>query len=430
MRPLFRRSPRSHGQRRHLHLTPFGRRLAEWSERFARSLADRNAAARTWSRFYEDLNRVFGSPGMKLDALAGSTVLLDRSKKLRPAGSQDAGAAASVYVRSEASSRRRAKDGVPLPPATLSRRYRFLDQKITLQRNTLNEHSELPTLILSNRVPLTWPTLARDLSRTVARLIDPRLRFLEPLLLRLALGQDTDTLEAPGDEAFAAALGCDARMLQEHRAALCTDLGHVLHLLMPVVVYFADVALARQLKSDAEHARAPFDLPQWLRSRSPLAELAPQELIEACGRALDRSALRKELRLDYERFNRALLALDESPLSNEAELRSMYEAYVWRMRPRILERLRRRHAADFRDGRDLAVYVNRKTLAFLGFDPAWILTRETVDNEIVETHVARLLGEVLGEDRKVHLPSSRGLVERNRKSVRDFASGAMSVVRA
>ena len=292
------------------------------------------------------------------------------------------------------------------------------------------EDLELPTLILSNRVPLTWPTLARDLSRTVARLIDPRLRFLEPLLLRLALGQDSDTLEAPGDKALAAALRCDARMLQEYRAALRTDLGHVLHLLMPVVAYFADIALARQLKSDAEHDRAPFDLPQWLRSRFPLAELAPQELIEACGQALDRSALRKELRLDYERFNRALLDLGESPLSNEAELRSVYEAYVLHMRPRILDCLRRRHAADFREGRDLAVYVNRKTLAFLEFDPAWILTRETLDNEIVETHVAKLLGEVLGEDREVHLPSSRGLVERNRKLVRDFASCAMSVVRA
>ncbi len=42
------------------------------------------------------------------------------------------------------------------------------------------EHSELPTFILSNRVPLAWLTLGRDLSRTVARLIDTRLRFLEP----------------------------------------------------------------------------------------------------------------------------------------------------------------------------------------------------------------------------------------------------------
>ena len=292
------------------------------------------------------------------------------------------------------------------------------------------EHPELPTLILSDRVPLVWPTLGKDLSRTVARLIDSRLRFLEPLLMHLAMGQDADTLEAPGDEALAAALRCDARTLQEHRAALRTDLGHVLHVLMPVVAYFADVALAEQLKSDAERAGAAFDLLQWLRSRFPFLEPAPQELIAACGQASDRAALRKELGLDYARFNQALLALGESPLSNEAELRSMYEAYVRRMGSRILERLRRHHAADFREGRDLAVYVSRKTLAFLEFDPAWILTRETLDNAIVEAHVARLLDEVLGEDQAVTLPSSRGLVESNRKSVRDFTTAAISVVRA
>ena len=292
------------------------------------------------------------------------------------------------------------------------------------------EHSELPTLILSDRVPLTWTTLGKDLSRTVARLIDTRLRFLEPLLLHLALGQDADTLEAPGDEALAAALRCDTRTLEEHRAALRTDLGHVLHLLMPVVAYFADVALARQLESDAERAGTAFDLPEWLRSRFPLPEPTPQELIEACGRASDLAALRKELDLDYERFNRTLRALDESPLSNEAELRSMYEAYVRRMGPLILERLRRHHAADFQEGRDLGIYVNRKTLAFLEFDPAWILARETLDNEIVEAHVAKLLDKVLGGDHEVDLSSSRGLVERNRKSVRDFSSGAISIVHA
>ena len=292
------------------------------------------------------------------------------------------------------------------------------------------EHPDLPTLILSDRVPLTWPTLARDLSRTIARLIDPRLRFLETLLLHLALDQDPDTLEAPGDEALAAALGCDSRTLQEHRAALQTDLGHVLHLLMPVVAYFADVALAEWLTSDAERAGAAFDPLRWLRSQFPFSKPTPQELIAACGQASDRAALRKELGLDYARFNQTLLALGESPLSNEAELRSVYEAYVRRMGARILERLRRRHAADFREGRDLAEYVSRKTFAFLEFDPAWVLTRETLDNATVEAHVARILDEVLGEDLEVDLPSSRGLVERNRKSVRDFASSAISVVLA
>ena len=292
------------------------------------------------------------------------------------------------------------------------------------------EHSELPTLIFSDDVPLTWRTLSGDLSQTVARLIDTRLRFLEPLLLRLARDLDANSLNPPSDEALAAALRCDADTLQEHRAALRTDLGHVLYLLIPVVAYYGDVELARQLQDDAARARDRFDVQSWLQSRFSLLEPTPAVLIEDCERASDRSALRRLLGLDYERFNHVLLALDESPLSNEAELRSMYDAYLRQLKPCILERLRRLHATDFREGRDLEVYVNRKTLTFLGFDPAWVLTRETLDNEIVEAHVARLLDEELGQDDEVDLPPSRGLLERNRKSFRDFASRAISVVGA
>ena len=155
------------------------------------------------------------------------------------------------------------------------------------------EHPELPTLILSDRVHFTWRTLGKDLSRVVSRLIDSRLRFLESLLPRLALSQIADTLDAPSDEALADALGCGTRILQEHRAALRTDLGHVLHLLIPVVAYFGDVALARQLESDAERARAVFDVPQWLRSRLPVTDPAPDNLVETCKRASDRAALRR-----------------------------------------------------------------------------------------------------------------------------------------
>ena len=129
-------------RRQYLHLPPSGQHIGEWSERFARSLADRNAAARTWSRFYEDLSRVFDAADEQLDALDGKTIILDRSKKLRPAGGHGGAAGAGVFVRSETSRRRRAKDGVPLPPATLSRRYRFLDEKIVFRRDTLNAFIE------------------------------------------------------------------------------------------------------------------------------------------------------------------------------------------------------------------------------------------------------------------------------------------------
>ena len=131
------------GLRQNLELQPSGQCLSGWCERFARSLADRKAAPRTWSRFYEDLGRVFIAADEQLDPLDGKTIILDRSKKLRPAGGHDgASGAAGVFVRGETSRGRRGKDGVPLPPATLSRRFRFLHEKIRLRQSTLNAFIE------------------------------------------------------------------------------------------------------------------------------------------------------------------------------------------------------------------------------------------------------------------------------------------------
>ena len=292
------------------------------------------------------------------------------------------------------------------------------------------DHDDLPTLILVDRLHLTRSSLGWNLSRTVSRLVDTRLRFLEPLLLRLAQGQAAESLDAPSDHLLASALGCDSRTLEEYRAALRTDLGHVLHLLTPVVAYFDDVALAGELQRDAERAGGAFDVTRWLGSRFPVTDPTPKDLLAACERAADRAALRSELALDYARFNRVLLALDEPPLSNEPELRSVYQGYLERRRPEILERLRRRYASAYRSGRDLTDYVAHKTLQFLRFDDDWILTRETLDQTVVDAHVSRLLDDVLGEDEAADLPPSRGLLERNRRTVRDFAAAAAPVLAA
>lgn len=314
------------------------------------------------------------------------------------------------------------------------RTIRLLVDDDTPPRDSMDHYcyadERLPTLILSDRIPLNWRTLGKDLSGAISRLIDTRFRFLENLLLRIGWEQPPNTLEPPSDEDLAVALSCDQPTLQELRAAHRTDLGHRLHLLMPVLVYFGDIALARQLESDVERVDGAFDLPEWLRRQFPGRQPSAEGLIEACAHASDRAALRKELDLDYERFNHALRALGEEILSNEAELRSMYDAYLRRLSPHIHERLRRAHAADYRQGRDLTAYVERKTLAFLEFDAAWILARETLDNRTVEVHVARLLDQTLGEDCDVDLPSPRGLIERNRRIVRIFASEAIPIIRS
>ena len=246
------------------------------------------------------------------------------------------------------------------------------------------EHDDFPTLILTDDLTLNWRTLARTLSGGISRLIDGRLRFLEPLLLRLALDRSSDELEAPGDEALASALECDVQTVQDLRAALRTDLEHILQLLIPVVGYYGGPELSRQLLSDVDRAGNRFDERKWLELHLADEEYSPDELIETCKQTATRTELRSQLELDYARFNRVLLDLGEAPLSNEAELRQLYDAYLGRMRPAIIDRLRRHHAADFRAGHDLAAYVERKSLAFLEFDADWISTRETLEMEVVE----------------------------------------------
>jgi hypothetical protein len=122
-------------------LTPSGAQLAEWSEAFARSLLERKAAPRTWSRFYDDLPRVFDAVDASLEALDEKAILYDRSGKLRPAGGHDDEKWTGVFVRGDVSKGKRRKAGVPLPPATLARRYRFLDERISLRRETLEAYT-------------------------------------------------------------------------------------------------------------------------------------------------------------------------------------------------------------------------------------------------------------------------------------------------
>jgi hypothetical protein len=210
------------------------------------------------------------------------------------------------------------------------------------------EHDELPTLILTDDVALDWMTLARSLSGSISRLIDARLRSLEPLLLRLALDRSSDDLNAPTDEALARALECDLQTVQDHRAAMRNDLEHILHLLVPAVAYYGGADLARRLRNDADRTGARFDARKWLELYLNGQKYSPAELIEACEQAANRAELRKQLKLQYEEFNRVLLDLGEPPLSNEAELRQLYEAYLGRMRSTIIEQLRQHHTADFR----------------------------------------------------------------------------------
>ena len=291
------------------------------------------------------------------------------------------------------------------------------------------EHEDLPTIILTDALPLNWTTLAKRLSGPLSRLIDTRLRSPELVLLRLAFDRLSEDLDAPSDEALARALDCDVQTVQEHRLALRTDLSRVLHMLLPVVAYYGGVDLANQLQADMNRAGVKFDAENWLAAHLSGYEHSPEELLHACEQSGDRAEVRRLLGLDYGAFNQVLASLGEQILSNETELRQLYEAYLGRMRPSIIDRLRRHHLEDFRIERDLDTYVERKSLAFLPFDPEWVLSRETLELALVDEHVSRLLDGAIGEDVSVELRPLKRTVEANRKALHKFAEEAMPVLR-
>lgn len=300
-------------------------------------------------------------------------------------------------------------------------------------------HDELPTLILSNNFRLNWKTLAKIWPHEISRLVDPRILSSERLLTALAYelattGRDPDGLDVPNDQDLATVLRCDIGRVSEIRAGLRSDREYIQHLLVPVVAYYGGLDLGEQLRSDFDREGAKFSVYRWLKLHLPggSGQYPPKKLIDVCKKAANRLDLYKKLNMDYEEFNYILLAMEEPPLSNEneAELRRLYYTHLQLMREKIIERLRRYHVTDFRNGNELALYTDRKNLKFLKFNENWILTKETLDHEVVKVYISKLLTEALGDDVPEELEPLEQVLEENLKTVREFAKKAMPIVRA
>ena len=287
-----------------------------------------------------------------------------------------------------------------------------------------------PTLILTDGVTIDWPRLAKGLAAELSKLIDTRLRSLELVLLRLAAGRPDGSPERPTETELAAALGCDVGFVEDMRAGMRTDLAHVLHLIVPVVAYFENLDLARDLADAAKDQGAEFGLRVWLETHLSASSPAVGELLAACEESPDRRSIATALNLHYGQFNRVLQSLGEEILSSEAELQATFKAYLREMAPELRDRLRRLHLEDYRLGNDLSTYLSRREPSFIPFDPDWVLDCETLDRQTVVEHVETSFAEALGEVPEADLPPFEKMISENRKVVRAFASKAKPLLGA
>ncbi|WP_260513791.1 sacsin N-terminal ATP-binding-like domain-containing protein [Serratia fonticola] len=288
-------------------------------------------------------------------------------------------------------------------------------------------HETSPTLVIEESLEFNWVTFAR-LSRNLSRLVDTRLRFIETLFLRLTLESGRGSLNKPDDETLARVMNCNIQTIRDHYARLCTDIAHVIAMLLPVIAYYKDIALARELQREFALAGATFDVRSWAASHLCDTYLSYEEILSVCEESPDRAELRRKLSLDYQRFNQVLKELGEETLSNQDTLHRMFSAYLDQLRPDVIDRLRRHYFATFEKGDSLAEYVGLKSMEFITFDPEWVFTYETLDKSLMVSHIAAQLDKDLGADNAEVLPALNTLLDVNRKMVREFVMKAQPLV--
>jgi hypothetical protein len=110
--------------------------LVSWTEALAAWLSRSHGASPTrWKAFLDDIVAVFTSAGLPLSSLEGSKILTDAEGKLLAATARGKDGAPPVFVKLNGGRGRRS-DGLPSPPPSLKRKFRFLSDAIGLAETT------------------------------------------------------------------------------------------------------------------------------------------------------------------------------------------------------------------------------------------------------------------------------------------------------
>ncbi|NTC84600.1 hypothetical protein [Agrobacterium tumefaciens] len=165
----------------------------------------------------------------------------------------------------------------------------------------------------------------------------------------------------------------------------------------------------------------------------PLASTLPVPVGEFLDIALGRTELaqvRKLFDVGFRELNEVLTQLGKPTLSNEAELRRLFEVWKEELRPGTIDRLRRHFMANYRTGASLTPYVGLKALNFLHFQMHWIAEFEELDRGTVKALLDFELEGRIGPDSAGEVPDFKTVIEGNRRKLRHFVEAASPVVKA
>ncbi|MGJ7575719.1 sacsin N-terminal ATP-binding-like domain-containing protein [Variovorax sp. RB2P76] len=218
-----------------------------------------------------------------------------------------------------------------------------------------------------------------EAAKLISAYLHPNLHTFEMLLVRLVLilghDQDLRTL-MPSESQYAAAAQAPIEAVRDFLAAFRHDDASRVDVLIPLVAYFSNAVLAREI--GVRLLGEGMSKWQAALAEAITAEVAEQ-LLAKTERTLDLFTLMKELGLEYARFNGCLLELGRPSLVSEPDLRRQFEVWKNDLRPQLLDRLRRHFQVRFDDPAAFAPYAGMRDLEFITYDLTWSESKQTIE---------------------------------------------------
>lgn len=288
-------------------------------------------------------------------------------------------------------------------------------------------HPRFPTLLVSNNVRLDLDLLI-EAAPAITKLLGSRRNTLETMLNRLMRHGFAGT-GRPTDEQYARAIQRNVDVVHDYFAAIRGGVERRVRALVPIIFYLRGQEIANRLMERHQQVGPLLKLRLWLVEE--LGEELAERLLAVVDKTEDQAQLRKELDLDFAKYNSILSGLGYPSLNDEDDFRRLFEVYLNEFRPALIDRIRRRYRSAYDRGEDLTEYLARKSLDFVTFDVAWPLTMEELDRAFIEKYVSEAAEAALGQDDlSVELPELKYLNSANTKLVATNHARVTKLVRA
>jgi len=288
----------------------------------------------------------------------------------------------------------------------------------------------MPTLVVAGTTELDWSSLAESAPH-LASLLDRRMRSLQRLLPLLAVrAAGGHPRIRPEEAAFARALDCRPELVRELLESKSADHELLLWRLPPIIGCLADEETGRVLETALSESVTRHRALAELERIGELLPMSAGELVDLVVGVRDLAELRRRLNLEFGRFNRILVSFGQQPLSNESELRRLFDTWKDDLRPAAIDRLRRRFLGDYRKGIPVDRYVALRSLEFVEFPAEWILEKEEVSLEDVARVADERFYQVVGDDLNIDIEPLGTVRSKNIKMLRAFLDGAVPIAAA